>query len=100
MIRTAAWKYVFSSGRRDLWSYETGYGPPGRQERLYDLRADPHEFRNLGSAIEQRRRLQQFRADLREIFIRTDPRSPAMPGGLTVAETLEWFLEPPDGPRH
>ena len=99
MIRTDAWKYVFGSGRRDLWSYETGHGAPGRYERLYDMRGDPREFRNLARDARQRRRVEQFRAQMLDLFIKTDPRARDLPADLSVEKKLEWLVEPPEAPR-
>jgi choline-sulfatase len=96
LIRTDRWKYIFSSGRRDLWSYETGRGAPGRHERLYDLVEDPHERRDLSGRPEYADRLRRYSQTMLEKFRETDPRARHLPGGLTLHEQLEWFLEPPE----
>jgi choline-sulfatase len=96
MIRTAEWKYIFSSGKRDLWSYETGFGPPGRHERLYNMIEDPREFRDLSGRPEHADQLSRFRKMMLQRFHETDPRAPHLPPDLTAEEQLEWFLEPPE----
>ncbi len=96
MIRTDRWKYIFSSGKRDLWSYETGRGAPGRHERLYDLVEDPRESHDLSARPEHADLLRGLAHTMLEKFRETDPRAPRLPGELSVHQQLEWFLEPPE----
>jgi arylsulfatase A-like enzyme len=96
MIRTERWKYIFSSGKRDLWSYETGNGAPGRHERLYDIVRDPREFHDVSGRSEHAALIESFRRLLLEEFRRTDPRAAQLPAGLSIQERLDWFLEPPE----
>ena len=49
MICNKRWKYIFTTGQRDLGQgYATGYGPSGILHRLYDLENDPGETTDLG----------------------------------------------------
>lgn len=96
MIRTERWKYIFTSGTRDLWAYETGRGAPGRQERLYDMVGDPQEFHDLSGRQEHAGLIASFRQRLLDEFRRTDPRAASLPAGLSMEERLEWFLQPPE----
>ena len=57
MVRTKGWKYVWHAGR---------------EEELYDLRADPHELVNLAAVAEHRGRIGDFRARLLEWCIETE----------------------------
>jgi arylsulfatase A-like enzyme len=96
MIRTERWKYIFTSGTRDLWAYETGRGAPGRQERLYDMVGDPQEFHDLSGRQAHAGLIASFRQRLLDEFRRTDPRAASLPLGLPLEERLEWFLQPPE----
>ena len=50
MIYNNRWKYVFTTGSRDLGiSYKTGYGPSGIVHRLYDLKNDPKETHSVAN---------------------------------------------------
>ena len=97
MVRTQRWKYIFTSGKRDLGQgYATGYPPPGITHRLYDLQNDPGETHNLAGIASYRSILQQLRDRMLEIFMRTHPKAGQLPKGLTKDEQLVWFCEPPD----
>ena len=97
MVRTDRWKYVFTTGKTDLTlGYETGQGPSGRDQRLYDMAGDPGEFRDLADDRQHESVIHDMQARMLDIFSRTHPRAPDLPTGLTVEERLEWFLEPPE----
>lgn len=97
MVRTDRWKYVFTTGKTDLsLGYETGQGPSGRDQRLYDMAGDPGEFRDLADDPQHETLIRDMQSRMLDIFSRTHPRAPELPGGLTVEEQLEWFLEPPE----
>lgn len=97
MVRTAQWKYIFTSGKHDLaHGYATGYGPSGRNQRLYHLIEDPQEFHNLSNDSRYAQVLKTLQAKMLEVFKTTDPRAPKLPEGLSVEEKLEWFCEPPE----
>ena len=97
MVRTDRWKYVFTTGKTDLGlGYETGQGPSGRDQRLYDMASDPHEFRDLADDEQNASVILDLQAKMLDIFSSTHPRAPDLPSGLTVEEQLEWFLEPPE----
>jgi len=79
-IRTAQYKYIFTTGEHDLeMHYATGFGPPGITHRLYDEQRDPHEFHNLADSP-------QYSGVI-------------MPPQLSLEEALVWFCEPPELPR-
>ena len=97
MVRTERWKYVFATGKEDLaLGYETGLGPSGLDERLYDVIADPGEFNDLAEDAASAEVLREMREKLLGVFLQTDPRAQDVPDGLTTEEALEWFLEPPE----
>ena len=97
MVRTEEWKYIFTRGTQDLTlGYATGFGPSGRLHRLYNVTADPKEFKNLAGDPRYREVVKDMQEKMLEVFISTDPRAPHQPQGLSMEERLEWFLEPPE----
>lgn len=97
MLRTDDYKYVFTTGEHDLGiGYETGNAPFGITHRLYDLRRDPDELRNLADDPRQADRLRAMQAQLIQIFRKTHPDAAKLPAGLDAEQTLAWFCEPCD----
>ena len=97
MVRTKKWKYIFTTGKQDLsLGYETGLGPSGRDQRLYNMRDDPNEFTDLADDVDSADVIRDMQARMLEIFQRTHPRASDLPSELSVDEQLEWFLEPPE----
>jgi arylsulfatase A-like enzyme len=97
MVRTDRWKYVFTTGKADLaLGYQTGRGPSGRDQRLYDMANDSRESLDLADDSQNAEVIGEMQAKMLDIFLRTHPRAPGLPGELTVEEQLEWFLEPPE----
>lgn len=98
MIRTKKWKYIFTSGIRDLGQgYATGFGPSGVVHRLYDVVNDPNETRDVSAVEENLSILKDLQQTMIDHFMETDPRAPNLPAGLSVDEILAWFCEPPEG---
>lgn len=97
MITTKRWKYMFTSGRRDLGiGYKTGLGPPGVVHRLYNLENDPAETTNLAYQPAYRDTLQQLKNVMLQKFLSTHPDATKCPGSLTLDGKLAWFCEPRD----
>lgn len=97
MIRTADWKYVFTSGKADLgMSYETGYGPGGISHRLYHVAEDPHELTNLAGEAGYSGLLRSLQIAMLERFLETHPKADRLPRALSLEDALVWFTEPPD----
>ncbi len=97
MVRTEEWKYIFTSGKRDLGQgYETGNPPPGVTHRLYHMPTDPDEHRNVAGLPENGTVLEQLQGLMLAHFQRTHPKSDRLPDGLTIEEALVWFCEPPE----
>lgn len=97
MVRTERWKLVFTTGERDLeLGYQTGLGPSGRDVRLYDVVADPGEFRDVSGEPGMDVVVAGLLQRMLDIFLQTDPRAPSAPDGGSVEERLEWFLQPPE----
>jgi choline-sulfatase len=97
MLRTADWKYVFTTGKADLGlGYATGSPPPGITHSLYDLKNDPGETRNLAKDAQHQSKLQELQQALLKRFRQTHPLAKELPAGASVEEALVWFCEPPD----
>lgn len=97
MVRSAEWKFVYSSGRHDLaLGYATGRGPSGRDERLYHLSADPEEFHNVVGDPRSAEIVRGLKEKMLGVFLATDPRAGQLPPRLSPDEQLDWFLEPPE----
>jgi choline-sulfatase len=94
-VRTERWKLIFCSGKRKRTDgYETDNPTPGRYVRLFDLRLDPGEFANVAPrnaetvAALEKLMLQRFRS--------THPEAAQEPRGLSMEESLEWYVRPRD----
>jgi arylsulfatase A-like enzyme len=98
MIRTNKWKYIFTSGKRDLQQgYETGNPPTGIRHRLYDQINDPKETTDVSERPENQKILQELKEKMVTHFKITHPETGSLPEGLSIDEQLEWFCEPPEG---
>lgn len=94
-VRTNKWKFIFCSGKRARGDgFEIDNPTPGRYVRLYDLEADPGEFRDVAKAnpkvvaAMEKLMLERFRA--------THPEADAEPGGASQQEAIEYYLRPRD----
>lgn len=97
MVCTEEWKYMFTTGRRDLGiGYQTGYGPSGIVHRLYNLRLDPAESKDLSKDPAYAEILTGMQKRMLEVFRQTHPDATACPQSLTPEGQLVWFCEPRD----
>ncbi|GJM64361.1 sulfatase family protein [Persicobacter diffluens] len=97
MVRTKKWKYVFTTGSRDLGiGYQTGLGPSGIFHRLYDLENDPKELQNLAYNEAYSTTLARMKEELLEYFSKNHPEASKCPKGLSMEGKLVWFCEPRD----
>jgi len=97
MICDKRWKYVFTTGQRDLGQgYATGHGPSGVLHKLYDLDSDPEETTDLGKDRSYAGVLSDMQQQMLERFMDTHPDAATLPEGLTMEEKLIWFCEPRD----
>ncbi len=94
-IRTAQYKFVHCSGKRERTDgYKTENPTPGRYIRLYDLKTDPDEFTDIAAANPkvvaemQRLMLKRFRD--------THPEAPSEPKQAKAEEIIDWYLRPRD----
>ena len=95
MVATSRWKYVFSTGKRDLGQgYATGLGASGITHRLYNLVTDPGETTNVANShptiVDSLQQLMLTR------FMETHPYANELPTDLTTDGKLVWFCEPRD----
>ncbi len=97
MVRTEEWKYIFTTGKRDLGQgYATGRTPWGITHRLYDLIHDPDETTDVSEEPDNKTKLTELQQMMIGHFKKTHPFADQLPDHLTVDETLAWFCEPPD----
>lgn len=97
MLRTDRWKYVFTTGSRDLGiNYRTGLPAPGITHRLYDMENDPRETTNLAGSAEHQETVDRLKLKMIEHFMDTHPDAKDCPDTLTHDGKLVWFCEPRD----
>jgi arylsulfatase A-like enzyme len=97
MVASKNWKYIFTTGKRDLGlQYATGYGPTGLEERLYNLKKDPDESHDVSGKQENQNKLKFLRRKMLEIFMGTHPDAENVPPKLNTIGKLIWFCEPRD----
>ena len=97
MVCTKEWKYIYSSGKRDLGQgYATGNPPMGVSHRLYNLASDPLETRDVSNDPNNQRLLKKLQNSMIATFMRTHPKANELPDGLSMEEKLTWFCIPPD----
>lgn len=95
MVRNDRWKYIFSTGKRDLGQgYATGNPPPGITHRLYDLQNDPEETTNV--AADHPDVLTELQQSMVALFRTTYPGADTIPVSLSAEEQLVRFCMPPD----
>ncbi|MCM8538342.1 MAG: sulfatase-like hydrolase/transferase [Lentisphaeraceae bacterium] len=97
MICDKQWKYVFTTGSRDLGiGYKTGLGGSGLTHRLYNLKNDPNEHTDVSKHPENRKILKQLKQKMLNRFMETHPDASKCPSELTLEGKLVWFCEPRD----
>lgn len=97
MVATRRWKYIFTSGIRDLGqTYATGYGPSGIVHRLYDLKNDPGEMTDVSGDPSNQEILKELQKQMLNIFKKTAPYADGLPTNLTLEGQLVWFCYPRD----
>jgi arylsulfatase A-like enzyme len=95
MVCTKKWKYMFTTGSRDLGiGYATGYGPSGMVHRLYDLENDPQESHDV--SVNYSEVMKQMQEQMLLRFMETHPDAKNCPEKLTLEGKLVWFCEPRD----
>ncbi|MBN1489629.1 MAG: sulfatase [Phycisphaerae bacterium] len=93
MVRTADWKLIYHTGKRERDDgYTTGRPLPGRNIRLYDERNDPDEMTNLADRPEHRERVKQLTARLHAHLVATEPDPKAIPAPATPEAVIDWCL--------
>ena len=98
MIRSEDnYKYIYTTGLRDLGQgYETGYGPSGVTERLYDLNKDPGEMHNVFGEPEYESKTKELKEALLNKFMLTHPMVDSLPDGFNILEKFAFFTVPRD----
>lgn len=96
MIRTAKWKYIFTSGKQDLaLGYATGNPAPGILHFLYDEVNDPNETHNLANEADHKAVLLDLQQKMLGVFEQTHPQG-KLPENLTTNEKLVIYCDPPE----
>jgi choline-sulfatase len=94
-VRTERWKLIHGSGhRRRDDGYVTDQPTPGRYTKLFDLRADPGEFRNV--AAENSTVVTQLRQVALDRFRATHPEAASEPSQTGREDLLDFYLRPRD----
>ena len=97
MVASTDWKYIFTTGSRDLGiGYQTGFGPSGIVHRLYDLKGDPSESKDVSKNPENEKILSELQNEMLKRFMETHPDAADCPENLTLEGKLVWFCEPRD----
>ncbi len=97
MVANKKWKYVFTTGSRDLTiGYRTGYGPSGIVHRLYDLENDPNEYKDVSGDPANQEVLLEMQKLMLQKFMQTHPDAEECPEKLSLEGKLVWFCEPRD----
>lgn len=97
MVRSDRWKYIFTTGQRDLaQGYATGYPAPGITHRLYDVVNDPNETKNLYDDPALTDTVQHLQNQLIDWFRQTHPNPATVSREWTIEQQLVAFCEPPD----
>ncbi len=97
MVCTKKWKYMFTTGSRDLTiGYQTGLGPSGIVHRLYDLENDPTESTDVSELPENKEILLKMQQLMLRKFMDTHPDAADCPQQITLEGKLVWFCEPRD----
>lgn len=93
MFRTADYKLIYRSRRAVTEWYAPVQTPKGREIRLYDLRNDPKEERNLASDPDRKQWVQEGLASLADRYRRFPPAGRAVPVDLSAEDLLDWALD-------
>ncbi|MEM1134210.1 MAG: sulfatase-like hydrolase/transferase, partial [Bacteroidota bacterium] len=97
MVANNDWKYVLTSGKRDLdLGYETGKGPSGIYHKLYDLNKDEEETTNLAFQSDKQALVKTMQEKMLTYFMETHPDANRCPNELNLIGKLIWFSEPRD----
>ncbi|MCL4401410.1 MAG: sulfatase-like hydrolase/transferase [Acidobacteria bacterium] len=92
-IRTERYKFIYCSGRRTDW-YKPAHPYGGRFTRLYDLKEDPGEFRDI--AARHPDLVRRFEAMLLDRFRKTHPDASNEPPRLAPQDVLDYYVRPRD----
>lgn len=99
-IKTDEWKFVYCTGKRARQDgYSTDRPTPGRYRRLYHLKSDRGEFKDVSASYGKL--VDKFQRIMIDRFRETHPEAVAEPSGLSSEDLLDFYLRPRDaGPAH
>ena len=93
MIRTEEWKLIFATGRMaDDMGYTPLEPPTGRTLRLYHVKRDPEEMRDV--AKDNPDVVKRLEGLLHDRLRETWPADLKVPAGLPRREAIDWMLAP------
>jgi arylsulfatase A-like enzyme len=85
MVANRKWKYIFSTGKRDLGQgFRMGSGPSGITHRLYDLENDTGETTNLANDSIYKDMVSKMQKVMIERFLETHPYAGEITDNLTI----------------
>jgi choline-sulfatase len=95
MIRTDGWKLVYCTGKlkRDD-GYVTENPAPGRYRKLYHLKTDPEEMKDV--ARDHPEIVRELQGHLHRRLQETWPASIPVPAGVSQEEAIDFMLQAPE----
>jgi choline-sulfatase len=97
MVRDERWKFVYQRGKRKRDDgYDPGRSLPGTTLRLFDLKNDPNEMRNLAQDPANRKRVAHYTALLADHCRRTARQPERVPATDDPLEVLDYCVQPHD----
>ena len=95
MVSDGRYKYIFTSGKRDLGQgYATGNPPTGILHRLYDLENDPNEAKDMSGEADYRPELERLQTALLNWFRETHPLAGSISSDFSLDEQISLYCEP------
>jgi choline-sulfatase len=92
MARTDRYKLIYRTQRAPVDWYEPVETPRGRAVRLYDLQADPEEFRDIANDPASAKTVSDLLDRLAGWYRRTPPMGETPPANLSREEFLDWAI--------
>ncbi len=96
MARDARWKLIVGTGKKHEHYYDAERERVEPYVRLFDLESDPRETTDLGDRPDLEPVRARLLAALRDRFLSTRGRLPAVPANLDALAAVRFCLAPPD----
>jgi choline-sulfatase len=96
-VCTERWKFIYGTGKRVRQDgYVSSAAAPRPTVRLFDLKKDPQEMRNVAARPENAKLVNEFTKRLAEHCRRTEREGEAIPQTSDVQAVLDYCLQPRD----